>query len=289
MLTGSKNALKGAGFFIGALLLNLLEFRGALIILASALLFTLIISMILLPAGLGRTKNKAKFSQVFSKTPAINYLSAARFFLFASRDVWFVVALPVYLYSTFQWNFEQVGGFLALWVIGYGVVQANAPKIIRRFSKQGHTPNGASARHWAFVLTLLPALIATSLTLELHTKPVLISGLIIFGIVFAINSAIHSYLIVAWSEHDKVSMNVGFYYMANAGGRLLGTVLSGWVYQAQGLTGCLWWSAVFVLLAALLSFGLPDKHRTSCRNCKTTMKLIKKTTAKTSPIYNSKR
>jgi predicted MFS family arabinose efflux permease len=263
LLTGSKNALKGAGFFIGALLLQLLEFRGALSVLAAGLLLTLIVSVILLPAGLGKTKNKAKFSQVFSKLPALNYLSAARFFLFASRDVWFVVALPVYLYSVFQWDFEQVGGFLALWVIGYGAVQANAPKIIRRFSKQGHAPGGASARNWAFILALLPVLMAISLSIELQAKPVLLAGLVLFGIIFAINSAIHSYLIVAWSEHDKVAMNVGFYYMANAGGRLLGTVLSGWVYQVHGLVGCLCWSAVFVLLAALLSFGLPDKHRTS--------------------------
>jgi len=182
-------------------------------------------------------------------------------FLFGSRDVWFVVALPVYLYSVFQWDFEQVGGFLALWIIGYGAIQANTPQIIQRFSKQGHAPGGSSARNWAFVLALLPALMAISLSIDLQAKPVLLAGVILFGIIFAINSAIHSYLIVAWSEHDKVAMNVGFYYMANAGGRLLGTVLSGWVYQAHGLVGCLWWSAVFVLLAATLSFGLPDKHR----------------------------
>lgn len=258
VLTGSKNALKGAGFFIGALLLQQFEFRGALIILASGLLLTLIISIILLPAGLGKTKSKAKFSQVFSKTSAINWLSAARFFLFGSRDIWFVVALPVYLYSVFQWDFKQVGGFLALWIIGYGLVQANAPRLIRRFSKQGHTPDGKTARNWAFILALLPALIAVSLMTDLHAKPILIIGLILFGVVFAINSAVHSYLIVAWSDHDKVSMNVGFYYMANAGGRLLGTVLSGWVYQSQGLIGCLIWSSVFVVIAGLLSTRLPD-------------------------------
>lgn len=261
ILTGSKNALKGLGFFIGALLLDLFSFRGALAILAGTLLLTLIISIVLLPAGLGKTKNKAKFSQAFSKTPAINWLSAARFFLFGARDVWFVVALPVYLYSVFEWDFKQVGAFLALWIIGYGLVQANAPKVIRYFSKKGHAPDGSTARNWAFVLVLLPAIIASFLMADLYIKTALIIGLIVFGIVFAINSAVHSYLIVAWSDHDKVSMNVGFYYMANAGGRLLGTVLSGWVYQSQGLIGCLWWSAAFVFVAALLSFSLPTNKQ----------------------------
>ena len=85
----------------------------------------------------------------------------------------------------------------------------------------------------------------------------LIIGLFAFGAVFAINSAVHSYLILAYSDHDKVAMNVGFYYMANAAGRLTGTVLSGLIYQTQGLEGCLWWSTGFVLAAALISFKLP--------------------------------
>jgi hypothetical protein len=201
-------------------------------------------------------KARPKFTQVFSNTPAINWLSAARFFLFGSRDVWFVVGLPVFLYSVLGWSFTEVGGFLALWVIGYGFVQASAPRLVRH-SHHGRGPGGDTARLWAFVLAVFPAAIALGLSYDLDTAVVLVAGLILFGVVFALNSAVHSYLILAYSDFDKVSMNVGFYYMANAGGRLAGTVLSGWVYQTQGLTGCLWWSAAFVLVAALLSFKLP--------------------------------
>jgi predicted MFS family arabinose efflux permease len=257
LLTGSKNALKGTGFFLGALLLELFEFRGALGILSTGLFIVLGVSMLLLPAGLGKSKNKAKFTQVFSKAPAINWLSAARFFLFGARDVWFVVALPVYLYAVFGWSFMQVGGFLALWIIGYGLVQASAPRLIKH-SHHGRGPDGATAKTWAFILAVFPVAIAAGLAFEFEPQAVLIIGLIAFGVVFAINSAVHSYLIVAWSDRDKVSMNVGFYYMANAGGRLAGTVLSGWLYQTQGMIGCLICSAVFVLLAGLLSMRLPD-------------------------------
>ena len=259
VLTGSKNALKGVGFFLGALLLEWFEFRGALGVLSGALLIVLIVSIVLLPAGLGKSKNKPKFTQVFSKTPAINWLSAARFFLFGSRDVWFVVALPVYLYSVFEWNFMQVGVFLALWIIGYGVVQASAPKLIRR-SHQGKGPDGQTAKYLAFILALFPIAIALGLSTGVQSQFILIAGLMAFGFVFAINSAVHSYLIVAWSEHDKVSMNVGFYYMANAGGRLAGTVLSGWVYQTQGIIGCLIISSIFVVVAGVLSIRLPASN-----------------------------
>jgi predicted MFS family arabinose efflux permease len=257
VLTGSKNALKGAGFFAGALLLQLLEFRGALAVLSGGLFLVLVLTMILLPSGLGKSKSKPKFTQIFSKSPAINWLSAARFFLFGARDVWFVVALPVYLYDVFHWSFMEVGAYLALWVIGYGLVQASAPRFIRH-SHHGSGPDGSTARNWAFTLALLPALIAIALNIDWQPQIVLVAGLIVFGVVFAMNSAVHSYLVVAWSEHDKVSMNVGFYYMANAGGRLIGTVLSGLIYQHQGLIGCLIWSSLFVISAGLLSLRLPS-------------------------------
>jgi len=244
----------------------------------------LVITALLLPSGVGKLKEKARFTQVFSNTPAVNWLSAARFFLFGARDVWFVVALPVFLYEVLGWAFTEVGGFLALWVIGYGVVQAAAPGLLRR-GRHGAGPSGGTARAWALVLALIPAGIALGMTHgparvpELATAltdltglsldwlleasalqvqgAVLVAGLVLFGIVFAINSAVHSYLILAYSDFQKVSLNVGFYYMANAGGRLAGTVLSGLVYQTQGLTGCLWWSAVFVAAAWVLSWQLP--------------------------------
>ena len=256
VLTGSKNALKGAGFFVGAALLEWIGFRAALATLAGLLAVVLIVTARLLPKGVGKMKSKPKFTQVFSNRPAINWLSAARFFLFGSRDVWFVVGLPVFLYSVLGWSFTRVGGFIALWVIGYGIVQASAPRLIRR-SHHGQGPGGGTARLWACILAVFPAAMALGLQYGLDPALVIVTGLVLFGVVFAINSAVHSYLILAYSDFDKVSMNVGFYYMANAGGRLAGTVLSGLVYQTQGLTGCLWWSAGFVLAAAVLSFKLP--------------------------------
>ncbi|GAB4344326.1 MAG: organoarsenical effux MFS transporter ArsJ [Gammaproteobacteria bacterium] len=256
VLTGSKNALKGAGFFVGAALLELAGFRGALAWLAGALAVVLAATLLLLPRELGKAKGKPKFTQIFSNRPAINWLAAARFFLFGSRDVWFVVGLPVYLYSVLEWRFAEVGAFLALWVIGYGVVQASAPRLLRR-SHHGQGPGGDTARLWIALLAILPAGIALALGAGWPPQTVLIVGLILFGAVFAINSAVHSYLILAYSDHDRVAMNVGFYYMANAGGRLAGTVLSGWAYQTHGLEGCLWWSAAFLLLAGLLSLRLP--------------------------------
>jgi predicted MFS family arabinose efflux permease len=257
ILTGSKNALKGAGFFVGAALLQWLEFRGALIVLAGMLLLVLVVTAVLLPSGVGKMKARPKFNQVFSKVPAINWLSAARFFLFGSRDVWFVVALPVFLYDVLGWSFTLIGSFMALWVIGYGVVQASAPKLVLR-RHEGHGPGGTTARLAAYVLAVFPAAIALGLQQGWPADWVLVVGLILFGVVFAVNSAVHSYLILAYSDHDKVAMNVGFYYMANAGGRLAGTLLSGWLYQTQGLAGCLWWSTAFVLAAAVLSHKLPD-------------------------------
>ncbi len=251
-LTGSKNTLKGVGFFLGAMLLEFVGFRGAVLTLGGGLLLVLIFTAILLPRGLGKTSTKLKLSQVFSNTSAINWLSAARFFLFGARDIWFVVGLPVFLFSVLGWRFSEVGAFLALWVIVYGMVQFCVPMLLR-----GHYPDGKTARWWAFVLVLIPAAIALALQQGMEPNRVIVVGLIVFGAVFAINSAMHSYLIIAWSAHDRVSMNVGFYYMANAAGRLTGTVLSGWVYQTWGLTGCLWWSTVFVLIAGLLSLRFP--------------------------------
>jgi predicted MFS family arabinose efflux permease len=255
VLTGSKNALKGAGFFVGAALLQWLGFRYALFALAGALLLVLLVTVLLLPSGVGKMKSRPKFTQIFSKSAAINWLSAARFFLFGARDVWFVVALPVFLYAQLHWSFMQVGGFLAGWVIGYGVVQAIAPRILRR-SHHGQGPHGSAAVWWALILALIPASMALMMMQGVSVTAVVIIGLLLFGIAFAINSALHSYLILAYSDAEQVSMNVGFYYMANAGGRLTGTVLSGWVYLQHGLEGCLWWSAVFVLLAAILSLKL---------------------------------
>jgi predicted MFS family arabinose efflux permease len=261
VLTGSKNSLKGAGFFIGGLLLQLAGFQGALYILAGLLAVVLVATWFMLPNDIGKTKAKAKFSQVFSKSAAINWLSAARFFLFGARDVWFVVSLPVFLVEVMDWNFSEVGGFLALWIIGYGFVQASAPGLIRK-SHHGAGPDGRTALYLVGSLLLIPAVMAILLAADYSPAMVLIIGLAIFGAVFALNSAVHSYLVVAWSDREKVSMNVGFYYMANAGGRLAGTILSGLSYQAWGMTGSLWLSAGFLLMAMLISFRLPTTKNT---------------------------
>lgn len=257
VLTGSKNALKGVGFFVGAALLDHVGFRGALATLASMLAVVLLGTALALPSGVGKMKSKPKFTQVFSTRAEINWLAAARFFLFGSRDAWFVVGLPVYLYATLGWGFTEVGGFLAAWVIAYGVIQASAPALLRR-KRDGAIPGGNAGRGWGVVLCLVPAGIALGLQYDLPPVLVVCGGLALFGILFAINSALHSYLILAYSDLDRVAMNVGFYYMANAGGRLTGTVISGWAYQTHGLEGCLWWSAAFVAVAVALSLPLPE-------------------------------
>lgn len=255
ILTGSKNALKGAGFFLGGALLTLLGFQGAILVMAIALSAVWLLSLWSLKEDLGRAKNKPKFSQIFSKSRAVNYLSAARMFLFGARDIWFVVALPVYLASTLGWDHWSVGGFLALWVIGYGIIQSVAPYFTGK--RSGRVPGGREAFLWACGLLLLPVLIALSLTHNLYPHIVLLAGLLIFGGVFAINSSLHSYLIVSYARDDGASMDVGFYYMANAMGRLIGTVLSGYLFQIAGLTACLWVSAVFLATAAAISLFLP--------------------------------
>jgi hypothetical protein len=253
-LTGSKNALKGAGFFLGGVLLAVLGFAGALVAMAAALALVLAGTASLLPGDLGRSKAKVKFTALFSKSPAINWLSAARLFLFGARDIWFVVALPVFL-SELGWSFSAIGGFLALWVIFYGVIQAFVPEILRQFG--GNAVDGASALHGAFALLIVPVGLFGALRLGVAPVPALIVGLAVFALLFAINSAVHSYLVLAYSEADDVALNVGFYYMANAGGRLLGTLLSGLVFQWAGFEGCLAGSAGFVLAAAILSLNLP--------------------------------
>ncbi|WP_312942373.1 organoarsenical effux MFS transporter ArsJ [Stutzerimonas balearica] len=259
LLTGSKNALKGVGFFLGGALLALLGFAGAVLAMAAVLTLVWLASLLLLNRDLGKARHKPKFSELLSKSRAINILSAARLFLFGARDVWFVVALPVYLSATFGWDFWQVGGFLAAWVIGYGIVQSFAPHLTGK--RRGKLPDGRAAFVWAALLALLPALIALGLGSALPAQAVLIGGLLLFGVLFAVNSSLHSYLIVSYAREDGVSLDVGFYYMSNALGRLLGTLLSGWVFQAHGLAACLWVSTAFVLLAALISLGLPRHHK----------------------------
>lgn len=256
ILTGSKNALKGVGFFMGGLLLTQLGFQGALWFMSTMLLVTWVLSLILLRQDLGKKKHKPKFSEMFSTSKQVNWLSAARLFLFASRDVWFVVALPVYLASVFGWDHWWVGGFMASWVIAYGLVQANAPKLLG--NKRSNTQQ---AFIWVALLTLMPALIAIALWSQWYVQVSIVAGLLIFGAVFAVNSSLHSFLIVHFADEDGVSMDVGFYYMANAMGRLAGTILSGLAYQYGGLVSCLLISSVLLMLATGLTYGLQRHTR----------------------------
>jgi len=253
-LTGSKNALKGIGFFLGALLLELVGFTYAMWIMAALLTLALTTSLIWLDSRLGKAKNKPKFNQLFAKSPEINWLSGARFFLFGARDVWFVVALPVYLQAVLGWSHTEVGMYLATWIIGYGVIQALTPKII----KQQGNPTPHTAMKLAIALASIP--IAMAITMHWSPNWIIIIGLLLFGVIFALNSAVHSYLIVSFASTDGTSKDIGFYYMANAGGRLTGTLLSGYLYQTAGIEATLVLSSLFIIFAAILVIKTPKKH-----------------------------
>tara|TARA_Y100001933_G_scaffold256088_1_gene300193 strand:+ start:2026 stop:3186 length:1161 start_codon:yes stop_codon:yes gene_type:complete len=256
VLTGSKNALKGAGFFLGGVLLGWLGFQWTLWMMAGALFVVLLSGMLTMQQDLGRSKTKVKFKQLFSKSMEVNYLSFARFFLFGSRDIWFVVGLPVFLKETLDWSFAAVGSFMAAWVIGYGLIQAGAPALLRH-------GGAVSALRWVGILAAVTGFLALAVELEFHLGIVVLAGLALFGMVFAVNSAIHSYLILAYTDSEDVALNVGFYYMANAGGRLIGTLLSGVVYLFHGLSGCLWVSTGFVAVATVLTSFLPRQVKFS--------------------------
>lgn len=255
ILTGSKNALKGIGFFLGSVLLTTVGFRGSFALMASGMALVLLVALGLLTSDLGQMTAKPKWTQLFAKTPAINLLSGARCLLFGARDVWFVVGLPVFLSAHLGWTFWQVGGYLAGWVIGYGVIQSLTPQLLRRW---GRNPDGRTAVILAGILALVMALVALALGMAFEPTSIVIGGLLLFGIIFALNSSVHSYLILAYTDRENVAMNVGFYYMANASGRLLGTILSGLLYQVGGLVACLWAAAVLSGLAALCSLWLPQ-------------------------------
>ena len=269
ILTGSKNALKGVGFFLGGLLLMALGFNAAVGWMAAGLAFAFLLTLVL-PAEMGKMKAKPAFSSLFSKSKAINMLSLARFFLFGARDVWFVVALPVFLEASLGWSFWEIGAFLGLWVIGYGIVQGSAPSL-RKLWGQSSNPGPGAVQFWSALLTSIPALIAVALWRDVDISVAITAGLTAFGVVFAMNSSIHSYMVLAYTDQETVSMNVGFYYMANASGRLVGTLLSGAVFMlgrdaTEGMQACLVVSSVLVLLSWLSSLRLPAVHPTPQAN-----------------------
>lgn len=262
LLTGSKNALKGVGFFLGGVLLAAFGFAGSVTVMAVVLGLTLLATLAL-PDDLGRMKAKISLAALFETGRGVQVLSLARFFLFGARDVWFVVALPVFLEAALGWRFWQVGGFLGLWVMGYGFVQGAAPSLRHRLG-QTAAPGPQAVQAWSAILAAVPALIAIALWRQAaHPGAVVVAGLVLFGLVFAMASSIHSYLVLAYAEADAVSLAVGFYYMANAAGRLLGTVLSGWMYQVGGMPLCLLCSSLMVALSWLSSLRLPSVPRSA--------------------------
>ena len=254
--TGSKNAMKGVGFFLGGLLLDLLGFRGALWAMAALLAVVLVAVLASLPPMMGKSRASKSARELFAKNRAINLLAAARVVLFGARDVWFVVGVPVFLYSV-GWTFTMVGGFLAAWTIGYGLVQAMAPQLVRR-SSDGLSTEVPAARLWSGLLALVPIALALAVTFAVpHLTWVVVIGLGVFGFAFAVNSSVHSYLILAYAGSEKAAEDVGFYYAANAMGRLIGTLLSGVLYQWGGLLAALIGSAVMLVLCWLVTLFLP--------------------------------
>ena len=263
ILTGSKNMVKGLGFLLGASLLATLGFVWSMLGMAAILVVILLAVLIAMPAGLPKGHKGVKFSEVFSKSANVNWLSAARVFLFGARDVWFVVGIPIYFYAVLsdgttagnRTAFFLIGTFMALWVILYGLIQANAPRILR--AKTRPTDELIKvARGWAWRLAAVPAILTGVAIIagepQLWLTISLLAGLLIFGIVFAVNSSLHSYLILSFTKAERVTMDVGFYYMANAAGRLAGTLLSGLTYQICGLSLMLGVAAFMVALSAIM-------------------------------------
>ncbi len=256
--TGSKNAMKGVGFFLGGLLLDQLGFQHALWLMAGLLALVLAGVVVFVPPLMGKAKASTSAKDLFAKNRAINLLAAARVALFGARDVWFVVGVPVFLYAA-GWTFTMVGGFLAAWTIGYGLVQALAPALVTR-SDDGLSSEVPAARLWSALLALVPIALAGMVAMKLpHLEWVVVAGLGVFGFAFAVNSAVHSYLILAYAGSEKAAEDVGFYYAANALGRFFGTLLSGLLYQWGGLLLSLCGSAAMLLICWLITLVLPDK------------------------------
>ncbi len=254
--TGSKNAMKGVGFFLGGLLLQTLGFQASLWAMAALLALVLAGVVTSLPPMMGKSKASRTARELFAKNAGINRLAAARVALFGARDVWFVVGVPVFLYSV-GWNFTMVGGFLAAWTIGYGLVQALAPQIVRR-SPDGLSREVPAARWWSAALAGVPVALAVAVALNVpRLEWVVVAGLGVFGFAFAVNSSVHSYLVLAYAGSEKAAEDVGFYYAANALGRFLGTLLSGLLYQWGGLLYALAGSAIMLAVCWLLTLGLP--------------------------------
>jgi MFS family permease len=254
--TGSKNAMKGVGFFLGGVLLQALGFQQALWVMAALLALVFVGVVAFVPRLMGKSKASGSAKELFAKNRGINLLAAARVALFGARDVWFVVGVPVFLYSA-GWTFTMVGAFLALWTIGYGAVQALAPALVRR-SDDGLSAEVPAARLWSGLLALVPIVLAGLVFAEVpNLEWVVVGGLAVFGFAFAVNSSVHSYLVLAYAGSEKAAEDVGFYYAANAMGRFFGTLMSGLLYQWGGLAWSLTGSAALLLSCWVVTLALP--------------------------------
>ncbi len=264
LLTGSKNAVKGVGFLLGAGLLATVGFVWAVLGMAVVLAVILVVILLTMPDGLPKGRKGARFSDVFSKSANVNWLSAARVLLFGARDVWFVVGIPIYFYAVLSDGsvagnraaFFTIGTFMALWIILYGGVQAFAPRLLGAKARPD-TDMTRAAVTWAWGLAAIPAVLTLAALVaqgpQTWLTATLIAGLLAFGAVFAVNSSLHSYLILAYTKADRVTMDVGFYYMANAGGRLIGTISSGLTYQIGGLPLMLGMATLMVICSAMVA------------------------------------
>ena len=254
--TGSKNAMKGIGFFLGGILLTKFGFQNSLWVMAGSLGLVLLLVSFLLPKNLGTSRPSGRIKELFSKSPEVNKIALARIFLFGGRDIWFVVAIPIFLYTN-GWDFWEVGGFLAGWTVFYGLVQAIAPNIIYVTNNGKKTVSSTSILVWSISLALVSLFLLGIMSAKTDLL-LLLSGLILFGFVFAINSSLHSFLIVAYAGSKKAAEDIGFYYAANAAGRLFGTFLSGLLFQQGGVLACLAGTTLFLIATSFVVWRLPQ-------------------------------
>ena len=268
-LTGAKNSMKGVGYFVGAASLAV-SFDFALGLNLVLIALALPIAALGLRPGLGRARGKnVTLAAMLSPAPNVRALSLARALLFGSRDLWFEVALPFYLRNEAQglgWSRELTGALLAGFIIAYGQVQSATPRLLLRPLRQ-EPANKLVQVLWNGVLTLvclaLALLLGAAPAPAAHSVPGLAGALcallLVFCVVFAVNSAVHSYLIVRYAGSDKVAADVGFYYMSNAAGRLGGVLVSGALYEfsAPGnSTAALGWCFAASVLASAAATAL---------------------------------
>jgi len=250
-MTGSKNAMKGVGFFAGGALLGWVGFSGTNLGLGGALIAASAFSAVTLPSIKGRAN--ARLRGVVLHDTSVLWLSGARLFLFGSRDTWFAVALPLFLASA-GWPSITVGAVLAGWVVCYGAVQAFTPSLTRASNTRAAS---ASTARWtlSLLLPLAPAALALWFLPNIASTATVLLAVSIYGVFFAVTSSLHSWLIVAAHDGEKLPERVGFYYAANAAGRLVGTACSGALFSAfpspeRGMAACIGASCCAAIIAA---------------------------------------